>query len=624
MRSSVFRIVLVTAMLAWHSVWAESLPSTSAGRSEIILGVLATWSPEDCRRRWEPTAEYLSQAISEARFVVRPLTYEQVLPAVERGDIDFLVTNPALYAACEQTYHATRIATRIGYNRNRPAKTYAAVVVCRAARIDMESLADLRGKVLMAVHPWSFGGWLMAQRELHHLGIHSERDLASVEFAGRQDAVVEAVMGGQVDAGTLCAYDLERMIQDGKVKSSDLRVLRSGSQIDLGSNTDRSTRFYPQWAFSKIRHTSDELAERVAEALLEMSPSSEAARSADTAGWTIPLAYEPVHECLRELRFGPYTHYGEVTLVAAIRTYWPAFLLIVIGWTATGIILMLNRQLRESEALRHEAERFAISGRLAASVAHEINNPMSGIVNCLHLVRATMAADHPSGRYLAAAEKEANRITRIVRQMLALHRCRPEKASRFELAAAIEDVVLMLQPLAQEQNVRIENQIGDGEMPVCLPEESLRQVLFSLLTNAIEASPAGKVVLVDAHQYDSHFEILITDYGVGIPEELQGCVFEPLFSTKAESGAGLGLGLSISRGIAESLGGTIHFESRVGRGTRFFIRLPLCSEPPRPGCYQDASQSRLPAGVSLSRACGRVRTTWHRTLRLPIGLENHG
>ena len=611
------RIAFVTGLLPWPSILHASVPR----RPEIIVGILATSGQEDCQLRWEPTAEYLSQAIPEARFVIRPLTYEQVLPVVERGEIDFLITNPALYAACEHTYHATRIATLVAHCQREPAKTYAGVVICRADRVDIQSLADLRGKTLMAVHPWSFGGWLMAQRELRDLGIRAERDLRSVWFAGQQDAVVDAVMGGRVDAGTLTACDLIRTIQAGKVKPGDLRILPCDSR--RSSIADCSTRAYPQWAFSKLRHTNDELAERVAETLLQMPPTSEAARSAEIAGWTIPLAYEPVHECLRELQIGPYVGYGKVTLAAAIRAYWPwlaaALLLIVIGWTTTGTILLLNRRLRESEAMRREAERFAASGRLAASVAHEINNPMGGIVNCLHLVKAMLTDDHPTRRYLAAAEKEANRVTHIVRQLLALHRCRPEKTSRFNLTQTIEEVVLMLQPAAQKQSVRIEHRVDTAAEWIYLPEESLRQVLFGLVTNAIEASPPGTVVHINACPGSSHLEILISDSGMGIAPDLRCRIFEPLFSTKTESGTGLGLGLSITRQIVESLQGTISLDSRVGKGTKFLIRLPMVSEPCRSGCCRNEMQVPPPPGDPTTLGIGRrkqagspVRPVFHR------------
>ncbi|NLS94694.1 MAG: sensor histidine kinase [Planctomycetaceae bacterium] len=564
------------------------------------MGVLATWSPVDCLRKWEPTAAFLSQAVPEARFVIQPLTYEQILPAVERGEIDFLVANPALYAACEQTHHATRVATRIESFQGRPAKTYGGAVICRAARDDLQSLEDLRGKTLMAVHPWSFGGWLMAQRKLNELGIRTDRGLEAVHFADRQDAVVEAVLQGRVDAGTLCAGDLEQMISSGRVQASALRVLRARSD-DQRDNVDmRSTRVYPQWAFAKLRHTSHELAKRVAEALFQMAADSDAARAAGTAGWTIPLAYEPVHECLRELRVGPYEHFGEVTAAAAIRAYWPwlvaAGLLAVVGWAATGTILWLNRRLRESEGLRREAERFAASGRMAAHVAHEINNPMAGIVNCLHLVKGTLHADHPAERYVAAAEREATRITRIVRQMLALHRCRPEKAGLFHVGSSIEDVALMLQPVARQRNVRIETRVEGGEKDcVRLPEESLRQVLFNLLTNAIEASSPGDVVRVDAERDGSQLRIAVSDTGAGIPKEVLDRVFEPFYSTKTEPGAGLGLGLPISRGIIESLGGTMTLESWVGKGTCCRIGLPL-----------QADSFRLDGGQPVERVLGRL------------------
>ncbi|MBN2476868.1 MAG: sensor histidine kinase [Pirellulales bacterium] len=598
------RIISLSAVLALNATTAEVPRTEAKRRSEIIVGVQATWSREDCQERWQPTAGYLSEAIPEARFVIRPLAYEEVLPCVERGKIDFLVANPAFYATCERLYHTTRIATRVGSLHGQPAKTYAGVIICNTARTDLQSLESLRGRTLMAVHPWSFGGWLMAHRELHKLGMRVDRDLLSVRFAGQHDSIVKAVAEGRVDAGTVCADDLERMIQAGRIQRADVRVLRARSQGKAEETGAYSTRAYPQWAFAKLEHTSDELAERVTERLLQMPANSPAARSADTAGWTIPLTYEPVHECLRELRVGPYEHLEEVTLTAAVRAYWPwlaaACFLMIIGWSVTGTILWLNRRLRESEALRREAEAFAASGRLAASVAHEINNPMGGIVNCLHLVRGTLAADHPASRYLAAAEKETARVTRIVRQMLTLHRCRPEKASTFRLEPAVEDVVLMLHPLARDRSVRVESRVVDREESVRLPEESLRQILLNLLANAIEASSAGDAVHLEVARSRRHLEVRVSDNGEGISAEMLDRVFEPFFSTKSGSERGLGLGLSICRGIVESLEGTLSLESCVGRGTTFRVRLPLQQEARRSGLGQGDVRVLHPSAPSTT------------------------
>ncbi len=452
----------------------DPLHGVSVQRPEIVIGALATWSPEVCLTQWQPTADYLSRAIPQAHFVVRPLTYEEFLPAIKTAEIDFVVTNPALYAVCEQTNCTTRVATRA----------------------------------------------------------------------------------------------------------------------------------YPQLAFAKLRHTDDELARRVAAALLQMPSGSRAANSADVAGWTIPLPYEPVHECLRQLRVGPCEHLGKMTLAAAVRAGWPwlagGCFLVAVAWSVTGTILVLNRRLFESECLRREAEKFAASGRLAAMVAHEINNPMSGIVNCLHLVKATLGPAHPAQRYLAAAERETVRITRIVRQMLTLHRCRPETASNVHLGTTIQEVLLMLQPLAGERGVRVESRGPDQSKPALLPEESLRQVLFNLLTNAIEASSAGATVHVEASQSDSFVEIAVSDSGKGIPAEIRDRVLEPFFTTKTDCGGKLGLGLSISWGIVQSLGGTLKIDSWPGRGTRCLLHIPFSRTARSNTRHRDERTARahlrLPAG----------------------------
>jgi PAS domain S-box-containing protein len=332
----------------------ESFGAPKGASQSIKIGVLATRGVERCLQKWEPTAEYLTNEIPGYSFTIKPLDFNKIYQAVEWEDVDFILTNPSFYVGLERFYGASRMVT---LKNLRPGGAYAVfggAIFRRADRKDMDRLVDLKGKTFMAVEEGSFGGWLMAWRELKEHEIDPYRDFADLSFGGTHDAVVYAVRDGKVDAGAVRTDALERMAMEGKIRLEDFHVFHEhgGGKVHLPFL--HSTRSYPEWTFAEVRHTSNELAERVAIALLNMSPDSPAARAAVCGGWTIPHNYQSVHDCLKYLRVGPYKDYGEVTFRDVIRRYLPWLL-----GAAISIILIimfafhtrwLNQRLQESLA----------------------------------------------------------------------------------------------------------------------------------------------------------------------------------------------------------------------------------------------------------------------------------
>ena len=241
---------------------AKPSSSSSSERSDLIrIGVLAKRGHDRCLAQWGLTAEYLSNEIPDYRFEVVPLDFNKISPAVERGEVEFVLANPAFYVDLEQRYGASSIATLKNVRLGGVYAVFAGVVFCRADREDIRQLPDLKGKAFMAVEETSLGGWLMAWRELKEQGINPGRHFTSLQFGGTHDAVVLSVLRGDVDAGTVRTDTLERMEREGKIRLDDFRVLRNER---VGTDTAlpflHSTRAYPEWPFAKASHTSDELA----------------------------------------------------------------------------------------------------------------------------------------------------------------------------------------------------------------------------------------------------------------------------------------------------------------------------------------------------------------------------
>ena len=329
------------------------LPALASEAATVKIGVLAKRGSENVVQNWTPTAEYLNRAIPAYSFEIVPLDFTQVRQAVKDQTIDFLITNSSYYVALEKELGVSRIATMKNLLNHLPKTLFGGVIFTRSDRADINGLHDIIGKSFGAVDRESLGGWLMALREFHTQGITSERDFKELSFVGTHDAVVLAVLKGEVDAGTVRTDTLEKMVEEGTINLASLKILNPQSPKD-NFHYIHSTRLYPEWPFAKLKHTPDKLAEDVAIALLRMPPTSAAAQAPHIGGWTVPLDYQPVHELMQELEIGPYAHqFGKIRFIDFVRQYRAWLFIISILFILLLVVtigtIRLNRKLVAAE-----------------------------------------------------------------------------------------------------------------------------------------------------------------------------------------------------------------------------------------------------------------------------------
>jgi signal transduction histidine kinase len=232
--------------------------------------------------------------------------------------------------------------------------------------------------------------------------------------------------------------------------------------------------------------------------------------------------------------------------------------------------------IRELEKQRIESEKLTATGRMAARIAHEINNPLGGIQTAFRLISRAVSSEHRYYHYVGKIEKEIERIAQIVRQMLDLYKPDTKSLQEFRADQIIGDVVTLLKPHMRENKIKFDLDLRQARETVALPENMLRQILYNLILNAVEASQQGGLIRITAKITDHCLHVAVSDCGEGIPEEIQSRIFEPFFTTKSNSAmGGMGLGLSICKSLVEATNGALEFTSRPGKGTEFRVSLPL-------------------------------------------------
>jgi signal transduction histidine kinase len=220
-----------------------------------------------------------------------------------------------------------------------------------------------------------------------------------------------------------------------------------------------------------------------------------------------------------------------------------------------------------------EMEKFAAAGRLAGTIAHEVNNPMEAIKNCIFLLTDQIKPDATPVYDILKAETE--RVARIVRQMLGLYR-NTEQVGNFDVNTVVEDTLMLFSRQLDRAGIRVERELN--QLPSALGSaDQIRQVLSNLVVNAKDSMNGGGVLRLRTHVFRKNnvkevIRILVADSGCGISKNMLHTMFEPFVTTKGERGTGLGLW--IVKGIIENHGGRLRVRSQLNRGTVFSIELP--------------------------------------------------
>jgi two-component system, NtrC family, sensor kinase len=229
------------------------------------------------------------------------------------------------------------------------------------------------------------------------------------------------------------------------------------------------------------------------------------------------------------------------------------------------------RKVEESQKALLQAEKMAAAGRLSASIAHEINNPLQAVQNCLHLAAREDLPAEKRAEYFDLARTELERLMITSRRMLDFYRPNTSTLEALSLAEMLQYVLALMSKQLMELGVQVTVDFDGKIPPVTAVASQLQQVFINLILNAADAMPEGGELKITAHSSKEGTELFFEDSGRGIPTEKQANIFEPFFSTKD---GGTGLGLTVSYNIITAHGGMLEYLPERGPGACFRIFLP--------------------------------------------------
>jgi two-component system NtrC family sensor kinase len=235
------------------------------------------------------------------------------------------------------------------------------------------------------------------------------------------------------------------------------------------------------------------------------------------------------------------------------------------------------RELQTMQAALIQSEKLASLGKMAAGVAHEINNPLTSILIQTYLLLETCEPGNPSRENLTLIADETSRCAEIVKGLLEFARMTPAQPTKADVNDIIERSIQLLEKQASVRNIKIVKALDLSLPSIDLDKNKMQQVFSNLIINACDAMAGGGTLTITSRLGldRRQIEILFADTGMGIPEENIHKLFDPFFTTKS---AGTGLGLAVSYGIIQQRGGKIGVRSEVGQGSVFIVILPLDQE----------------------------------------------
>jgi len=241
--------------------------------------------------------------------------------------------------------------------------------------------------------------------------------------------------------------------------------------------------------------------------------------------------------------------------------------------------LRMERELRQTQEQLLQSEKLAAMGRLTSQIAHELNNPLYGIMNTLELIKTEIPPENRRRKILEMALSETVRLAEMLRKMLSFSKPDEEEKQLTDINTVIDEILLLHEKQLREHSIKIITSYAEDLHGVFASKNQLRQVFLNIIGNARDAMPEGGTLTVETMMEGDQVHTLMSDTGIGIKPENIRKIFDAFFTTK-DKVKGVGLGLSVCYGFIKDHGGDIEVESEHGSGTTFDVILPIYEAEP--------------------------------------------
>ncbi len=225
-----------------------------------------------------------------------------------------------------------------------------------------------------------------------------------------------------------------------------------------------------------------------------------------------------------------------------------------------------------------QSEKLAAMGRLTSQIAHELNNPLFGIMNTLELMKTEISPDNKRRRLLDMSLSEIERLADMLKKMLSFSKPDQDKRIEIDINVIIDELMMLYEKRFRENSIKVSFDLVEDPGAIIASRDQLRQVFINMFSNAMYAMPDGGSLDISTEVVSGKLFIIIQDTGTGIKPEHMKKIFDSFFTTKKESVQGVGLGLSVCYGFIKDHGGDIIVESEEGQWTKFVIMLPIAGK----------------------------------------------
>ena len=534
------------------------------------IGVLAMRGEVPTRNHWQPLETLLNQQIPNERFHIQPLDLQQMQEAVNRGTVQFVITNPAQFVQLNSRSALRWLASLRSTRGGKAASNVigSAILVRRDSGIT--SAHDLIGKTVGAIDAQAFGGYLLGYKALSDAGLRPERDLRLTFSGFPADALLYLLREKAIQAAIVPVCLLENMDEEGLIRKADYRtVITYPTSIPCLT----STPLYPDWSFAALPAVSDDLADRVTRALFNAPPGA-------VFRWGAPASTREVEALLRDVRQHPQQRQLWLDVKSwfiqhrlAMGAVGVALLLLVLNYI--WVMLLVRRRgrqlernnvlLRKQEQALETARQMSVLGEMTSGFAHELNQPLSAIRHyaqgCLIRLRG-QNEQHPLLPALEQIDVQAQRgadTLRNLRLWVSQAQGNPvmtDDWASINVEDAIHHVWQLLRMAQQFPSITLQTQVSHA-LTVTLPTVLLEQVLANLVLNAAQAG--ATMVWFSAQREGNAVNIVVQDNAGGIDDAQLYQAFQPFMTSRKE---GMGLGLAICQRLVRYGNGEIDIRNQ--------------------------------------------------------------